>query len=73
PHLADFILASVLKRRGIDGLAELPDEAEWASHAAFAGRWDARSSGRWTGPRPSVARAGGRVKARSPRPAVRLD
>lgn len=73
PHLADFILASVLKRRGIETLADLPDEAEWASHAAFAGRWGARSGGHWTGPRPSAARARGRAQPRSPRPAVRLD
>ena len=39
PHLTDFILASVLARRGITELPELPDDAEWAAHAAFADRW----------------------------------
>ncbi|MBI3748311.1 MAG: glutamine amidotransferase [Chloroflexi bacterium] len=73
PHLADFILASVLRPRGISGLAELSDEAEWASHAAFAGRWGAGSGDRGTPPRPSSARARGRVRPRWPRPAVRLD
>jgi CobQ-like glutamine amidotransferase family enzyme len=39
PHLADFILVSVLARRGMTELAALPDDAEWAAHAAFADRW----------------------------------
>ena len=39
PHLADFILASVLARRGMTELAALSDDAEWAAHAAFADRW----------------------------------
>ncbi len=39
PHLADFILASVLAQRGITELPALPDDAEWAAHAAFADRW----------------------------------
>ena len=39
PHLADFILASVLARRGMTELTALPDDAEWAAHAAFADRW----------------------------------
>ena len=39
PHLADFILASVLARRGMTDLPALPDDAEWAAHAAFADRW----------------------------------
>lgn len=73
PHLADFILASVLHRRGIAGLSELSDGAEWASHAAFADRWGARPDRPWTWRRPAAFRAAGRVLARSPRPAVRLD
>ena len=39
PHLADFILASVLARHGITELSPLPDVAEWAAHASFAERW----------------------------------
>jgi CobQ-like glutamine amidotransferase family enzyme len=39
PHLADFILASVLARRGITDLSALSDDAEWTAHAAFAERW----------------------------------
>lgn len=73
PHLADFILASVLERRGIVGLAELSDGAEWASHAAFAARWVARPRGRWIRRRPAEAGAGGRVQARSPWPVAGLD
>ena len=42
PHLADFILGTVLARCGITELAVLPDEVEWAAHAAFADRWHAR-------------------------------
>lgn len=41
PHLADFILASVLTRHGMTELPALPDSAEWAAHAAFADRWHA--------------------------------
>jgi lipid II isoglutaminyl synthase (glutamine-hydrolysing) len=43
PHLADFILGSVLARRGMTELPALPDDTEWAAHAAFAERW--RSAG----------------------------
>ena len=39
PHLADFILASVLAQYGMMELPALPDDAEWTAHAAFAGRW----------------------------------
>lgn len=46
PHLADFILASVLGRRGVTSLVELPDGPEWASHAAFARRWETRAGSR---------------------------
>lgn len=46
PHLADFILATVVSRRGIDELTPLPDGAEWAGHAAFADRWQSRSRSR---------------------------
>ena len=55
PHLADFILASVLAPRGIADLAVLPDEAEWAGHAAFADRWGAVSGGRSIRPRSADA------------------
>lgn len=44
PHLADFILASVLARRGMTELPALPDDAEWAAHAAFAARWHSAPS-----------------------------
>ena len=43
PHLADFILASALTRHGTKGLPALPDDAEWAAHAAFADRWSGGS------------------------------
>jgi CobQ-like glutamine amidotransferase family enzyme len=36
PHLADFILGCALARRGVTGLHALPDDPEWAAHAAFA-------------------------------------
>lgn len=39
PHLADFILGAVLIGRGVTSLSPLPDDAEWAAHAAFADRW----------------------------------
>jgi CobQ-like glutamine amidotransferase family enzyme len=39
PHLADFILATVLARRGVTELPALPDDTEWTAHAAFADRW----------------------------------
>lgn len=70
PHLADFILASVLGPRGIDDLAVLSDEAEWAGHAAFADRWGSASGDRSTMPRSPVARAVGRGQARWPRSVV---
>ena len=44
PHLADFILACALGRRGIVVLPPLPDQAEWIAHAAFAERWGATPS-----------------------------
>ncbi len=45
PHLADFILASVLTQRGMTELTALPDDAEWAAHAAFADRWHSAQGG----------------------------
>ncbi|MGZ8437714.1 MAG: hypothetical protein ACXWXR_04130, partial [Candidatus Limnocylindrales bacterium] len=69
PHLADFILASVLESRGIADLAALPDEAEWAGHAAFAGRWEAVSGGRAIKPRSTDATAAAGGRAGSPRSA----
>jgi CobQ-like glutamine amidotransferase family enzyme len=42
PHLADYLLACALRRTGqADDLAPLPDDAEWAAHAAFERRWRA--------------------------------
>jgi CobQ-like glutamine amidotransferase family enzyme len=55
PHLADFILMTVLSARGFDGLSPLRDDAEWAGHAAFADRWRGRSRERWI-PRQRVHR-----------------
>lgn len=55
PHLADFILASVLAPLGIVDLAVLPDEAEWAAHAAFAGRWGSVPGERSSTPRSTMA------------------
>ena len=39
PHLADFLILSAMKRRGITELSPLDDRAEWAAHAAFAAHW----------------------------------
>ena len=39
PHLADFLILSALKRRGITDLSPLDDRVEWAAHAAFAAHW----------------------------------
>jgi hypothetical protein len=39
PHLADFLLLSALRGRGVTGLDPLDDRAEWAAHAAFASHW----------------------------------
>ena len=69
PHLADFILASVLEMRGIAELAVLPDAAEWAGHAAFAGRWGAGARGRSGKPRSTDAAAIAGGRARTPRSA----
>lgn len=55
PHLADFILASVLAGRGVTELAALPDDEEWAAHRAFADRWQATQ--RPFGRRPATQRS----------------
>ncbi|MBI3745330.1 MAG: glutamine amidotransferase [Chloroflexi bacterium] len=39
PHLADFVILSALRRRGVSELAPLDDRSEWAAHAAFADHW----------------------------------
>jgi len=39
PHLADFVILSALRRRGVGELAPLDDRSEWAAHAAFADHW----------------------------------
>ena len=41
PHLADFVILSALRRRGISELAPLDDRTEWAAHVAFAEHWRA--------------------------------
>ena len=73
PHLADFILASVLQRRGVTRLADLPDGPEWASHAAFANRWERRAGRRRVREQPAPRGLARRILARAPRPAARLD
>ena len=70
PHLADFILASVLGPRGIVDLPALSDASEWAAHAAFAGRWGSGSGEHQDMPESTIARAAGRGRVRSPRSAV---
>ena len=69
PHLADFILLSALAGRGIDTLAPLPDDAEWAGHRAFAARWGSPSGSRSKTRRSALADAIRRTEARSPRSA----
>ena len=39
PHLADYLVLSALRPRGIDALPLLDDRADWAAHAAFADHW----------------------------------
>lgn len=47
PHLADYLLACGLARRGVSALPALEDGAEWQAHAAFAEDWLAiREAGR---------------------------
>ncbi len=41
PHLADYLVLSALRPRGIHALPRLDDRAEWAAHAAFADHWRA--------------------------------
>jgi CobQ-like glutamine amidotransferase family enzyme len=41
PHLADFLILSGLRRRGVTQLDPLDDRAEWAAHVAFADHWQA--------------------------------
>jgi lipid II isoglutaminyl synthase (glutamine-hydrolysing) len=49
PHLADFLILSGLRHRGVTQLDPLDDRAEWAAHVAFADHWQ-------TIPRPGRAR-----------------
>ena len=60
PHLADFILASVVAQRGMTHLPMLSDGAEWAAHAAFADRW--RSA---PGVRSAIGAMGADLRPRS--------
>ena len=40
PHLGDYLIACALGRTGQDpALEPIPDDAEWAAHAAFESRW----------------------------------
>ena len=39
PHLADYLLLSALRGRGVTELEPIDDRAEWAAHAAFAAHW----------------------------------
>ncbi len=57
PHLADFILSTALRHRGIDDLAPLADDAEWAAHAAYVATWQSTRINGGGRAEASVARA----------------
>ena len=69
PHLADFILLSVLAPRGIETLAPLSDDAEWVGHRAFADRWGPSGGGRSRVRRAALAHVLRWTSVRSPRSA----
>jgi len=54
PHLADYLIATALSRRGARAapadltLGPLPDAAEWRAHAAFEARWRGEWAARGT-------------------------